>query len=191
MAKKDGQRGKAPEGANPADEAEQREAGAPDRDDDLEEVELDVSPLELLSTLARLDLEAALAYEVAAEQTDDAELAERLGAFAEDHRRHLDALNAIIGSAGEETIEPPAGIPVLTGLARLAGPLGPDVVVVALLGSEQLTNLGYDGALAYEWEDEVEELLQSFQADEERHLRWLSERHDRLAGHAPEAGDPA
>ena len=41
-------------------------------DDDRVEVELDVTPLELLGSLARLDLEAALAYEAAADASDDA-----------------------------------------------------------------------------------------------------------------------
>jgi rubrerythrin len=160
------------------------------KDEDLEEVELDVTPLELLGSLARLDLEAALAYEAAVDASDEAEVAARLTAFAQDHRRHVDGLNALLQAAGEAPIAPPAGIPVLAGLVRLAGPLGPDVLVVALLGNEQLTNLSYDGALAYEWDEEVEALLQSYQADEERHLRWLAERHDRIGGHAEDAGSP-
>jgi rubrerythrin len=158
-------------------------------EDDLVEVELDVTPAELLGSLARLDLEAALAYEAAADASDEAEVAARLIAFAQDHRRHVDGLNALLQASGEAPITPPAGS-VLAGVARLAGPLGPDVLVVALLGNEQLTNLSYDGALAYEWDDEVEALLQSYQADEERHLRWLSERHDRIGAHADDAGSP-
>jgi rubrerythrin len=110
-----------------------------------------------------------------------------LEGFAEEHRRHFDVLNALLEREGEASVAPPAaGAPVLAGILQLAGPLGVDVILVALLGNEQLTNLSYDGALAYEWDDETEAMLERFAADEQRHLAWLAERHDELAGHAPE-----
>lgn len=153
------------------------------------EVEVEIRPLELLSTLARLDVEAALAYDAAARLSEDREIARQLGVFARDHRRHVDELNRILEARGEPAVAPPTeGTPLLAALMNLAGPLGEDVIVVALLGNEQLTNLGYDAALAYEWEDELEALLGRFQADEERHLAWLAERHD-AAGLPAREGD--
>jgi rubrerythrin len=149
------------------------------------EIEVRISPGELLSTLARLDLEAALAYDEAAEMMPDERLGAELERFAEEHRRHFDVLNALLEEEGVARVAATAaGAPVLAGIMQLAGPLGVDVVVVALLGDEQLTNLSCDAALAYEWDDETEALLQKFAADEQRHLAWLAERHDELAGHA-------
>jgi len=69
---------------------------------------------------------------------------------------------------------------VLAGLLGLTGPLGPDVVVVTLLGNEQLTNLAYDAALSYDWDGETGAMLRRFQQDEERHVAWLADKHERL-----------
>ncbi len=171
--------------------AKSEKPGARDSADEPEVFEVAVSPAEVLAALARLDLEAALAYEGAARLSGDAEVSRQLAAFAHDHRRHAETLNRVLEREGEAAVAPPAGEPsLLAGLMTLAGPLGPDVIVVALLGNEQLTNLGYDGALAYEWDDEDEAMLEAFAADEQRHLAWLAERHDRLARHAPGAERP-
>ena len=155
------------------------------------EVDVEITPLEMLATLARLDLEAALAYEGAARVAKDRDIAHQAGAFAKDHRRHVAELNRLLEARGAEGVEEgAASTPLLAGLMQVAGPLGEDVIVVALLGNEQLTNLGYDAALAYEWDAALEQLLRGFQADEERHLAWLAERHDAMGLHAPEGERP-
>lgn len=162
------------------------EPGDPrERVEETEGVEVDVVPTDILSSLARLDLEAALAYEAAAELSPDDEVARQLRSFARDHRRHAGELNRVLEGEGEAAIEETAGdAPVLAGIMRLAGPLGPDVIVVALLGNEQLTTLGCDAAVAYSWGEEVQAMLERFAADERRHLAWLAERHDALSAHA-------
>ncbi len=150
----------------------------------------EIPAVELISALARLDLEAALAYEAAAElSTEDPDLTQNLRAFARDHRSHLEALNETLESEGEEPCGPDAADRgVLAGLLDLTGPLGPDVVVVTLLGNEQLTNLAYDAALSYDWDDETSGMLRRFQQDEERHVAWLAEKHERLGGAREERG---
>jgi rubrerythrin len=149
----------------------------------------EIPAVELISALARLDLEAALAYEAAAGMSEaDADLAQNLRAFARDHRAHLEALNETLESEGEEPVGPAPGGAVLTGLLGLTGPLGADVVVVTLLGNEQLTNLAYDAALSYDWDDETSAMLHRFQQDEERHVAWLAEKHERLGGAREERG---
>ncbi len=161
-----------------------RRSGAPRADEAPPEiVEVAVSPVELLSTLARLDLEAARAYDAAAELSPDGELHRRLRAFAGDHRRHARELNALLERDGDPQVDLSAEPPLLAGIMSLAGPLGPEVVAVALLGNEQLTNLSCDAALAYAWEGDVERMLEGFAADERRHLAFLAEWHDRAAGH--------
>ena len=143
----------------------------------------EIPAVKLISALARLDLEAALAYEAAAAlAADDVDLAGSLRAFAGDHRAHLEALNETLESEGEDPVGPEAGPsgPVLAGLLGLTGPLGPDVVVVTLLGNEQLTNLAYDAALSYDWDDDTGAMLRRFQQDEERHVAWLADEHERL-----------
>jgi rubrerythrin len=154
--------------------------------------EVEIAAVELVTSLARLDLEAALAYEAAAESCDDDELERHLRDFANDHRAHVEALNEALEAEGEPAVGPlqAPGTPVLSGLVRLTGPLGNEVIVVTLLGNEQLTNLSYDAALSYEWDSETEAMLRDFQADEERHMSWLVEKHDALGGHAEHPEPP-
>ena len=159
-----------------------------DRDSD------EIPAVELISALARLDLEAALAYEAAAELArDDGDLARNLRAFASDHRSHLEALNETLESEGEDAVGPDGGASraVLVGLLGLTGPLGPDVVVVTLLGNEQLTNLAYDAALSYDWDPDTGAMLRRFQQDEERHVGWLAEKHERLGSQREPPGPAA
>jgi hypothetical protein len=153
----------------------------------------EIPAVELISALAHLDLEAAVAYETAAAMAHgDADLHDNLKAFARDHRAHLEALNETLEAEGEDAVGPETGASggVLAGLLGLTGPLGPDVVVVTLLGNEQLTNLAYDAALSYDWDDETGAMLRHFQQDEERHVAWLAEKHERL-GAGPEPPGPS
>jgi rubrerythrin len=149
-----------------------------------------LSELELLMALAQLDLESALAYEAAAELVRDEEIEQQLRAFARDHRRHVDAVGRLLEADGGAGLAAPPSraTGLLSQLARLSGPLGPEAIVLTLLANEQLTNLGYEDALAYEWGRDREQLLQQFRADEERHMMWLSDRHDLFRGRA---GAPA
>jgi rubrerythrin len=150
----------------------------------------EIPAVELISALARLDLEAALAYEAAAELSGEAQLAEQLRAFARDHRAHAESLNETLESEGEDAIAPPQRRGALAGLVGLTGPLGADVIVVTLLGNEQLTNLAYDAALSYDWDQETAGMLRRFQQDEERHVAWLAAEHERLGGESEEQQRP-
>lgn len=144
--------------------------------------EATLSEVEVLMALAQLDLEAALAYEAAAEVVEDRDIAEQLGAFAQDHRRHIEGVARVLSEDGGAGLAaPPSGATgLLAELARLAAPLGAGALVLTLLANEQLTNLSYEDALAYEWGEEHESLLEQFRAEEERHMRWLSDAADEL-----------
>ena len=141
-----------------------------------------IPAVELVSALARLDLEAALAYESAAAVEGLAEeLVTSLREFAQDHRAHLEALNETLESEGEASVGPGIAVDgLLSGLLRITAPLGREIVVVTLLGTEQLTNLAYDAALSYDWDAETGAMLRRFQQDEERHVSWLAGEHGRL-----------
>ena len=147
-----------------------------------------LAPEEVLATLAQLDLESALAYEAAAGLVSDPEIRGTLGGFARDHRLHVEALNGVLETEGEGVLaaREPERMPLLAGLARLSGPIGPEALALALLANEQLTNLSYEDALAYEWDAASERMLEGFRADEERHMRWLSDKHDELTRAASE-----
>lgn len=138
---------------------------------------------ELLSTLARLDLEAALAYEAGAEVVEGG-LRGQLLRFREDHLRHVLGLNRALRSMGRapfvhsrQTTE----ASLACSLARLGGPFGSGALMLVLLADEQLTNGIYGLALRLDWDDEVAELLARHAADEQRHFLWLSDRADEFA----------
>lgn len=138
---------------------------------------------ELLVALARLDAEAAAAYSAAAEIIDLADIQARLREFEADHLRHLASLKKTLESLGEQEAAAALGEPatLLAPLARMSVPLGPHAALMTLLNNEQLTNVAYENALAYEWDAEAERMLERHRADEERHFEWLSAKHDELA----------
>jgi rubrerythrin len=150
-----------------------------------------IPAVELISALARLDLEAALAYEAAADATDPQDdLVRTLRDFARDHRSHLEALNETLESEGETPVSADATGGAVASLLRLTSPLGHEIVVVTVLGAEQLTNLAYDAALSYDWDEETGAMLRTFQEHEERHVSWLAGEHGRL-GLSPREPPPA
>jgi hypothetical protein len=147
-----------------------------------------IPAVELIAALAKLDLEAALAYEAAADHaTEEDELVRTLREFARDHRAHLEALNETLESEGEVAVGPDEKTGgAIAALLRLTSPLGREIVVVTVLGAEQLTNLAYDAALSYDWDEETGAMLRRFQEHEERHVSWLAGEHGRLGlSHEP------
>jgi hypothetical protein len=115
----------------------------------------------------------------------------RLRDFEADHRRHVRDLRQCLESLGEGelagALEPAA--PLLPIFARMAAPLGAHSMIMTLLNNEQLTNLSYEDALAYDWDEESGRILERNRADEERHFEWLAAKHDELAEEEGEEGD--
>ena len=159
--------------------------------EDVEGAELE--EVEVLSALAHLDLEAALAYEVAAEAADLPDMQAQLRRFATDHTRHVEDLNGFLRERGGTPIDLKAfsGSRVLAPLSRMAKPLGPIAQVMMLLGNEQLTNLSYAAALDLEWDDRARKVLERNAGDEQRHLAWLSDKQDELSRELEEVPTPS
>lgn len=155
-----------------------------------------VSAPELLSTLARLDAEAAHAYGAAAEVVEDDDTRSHLQSFGQDHLRHVEEIGRLLTAMGEEAGDvrtDPAAM-LLPALVRMAAPLGMPSVLLTLLNDEQVTNASYDDAAGYAWDDDAEAVIERCRADEERHLRWLSDQYaelERMLGAADDsAGAP-
>lgn len=131
--------------------------------------------VDVLVALARLDLEAAMAYDAGAEGTRDGDLRDHLRGFRNDHLRHVREINGLLRQYGVEAVEENSGPSefLLRTLAQLNEPLGPAMLVHALIVNEQLTNGSYAAALSYEWEDPAVDVLERAQQDERRHLEWL------------------
>jgi competence ComEA-like helix-hairpin-helix protein len=152
--------------------AEQEEAGAM----------VELGPLQVLTVTARLDLEAALAYDAGASAVTEAELREQLLRFRDDHLRHLEALNRLLVAQGGSPIDAQAdgSALLLPSVALIAGALGTEAVLMTLLTNEQMTNGVYDMTLQVEWDEEMTALMEQHAADEARHLSWLGDQVDAL-----------
>src|SRR3954471_24442223 len=82
------------------DEVDEDDEGLEDDQADIDE-DLDDSDLKLLITMAELDAEAAEAYRIAAEYTDQVHFRTKLEEFRSDHLRHVENLNRWLAEAGE------------------------------------------------------------------------------------------
>jgi competence ComEA-like helix-hairpin-helix protein len=141
--------------------------------------------VEVLSTLARLDLEAALAYETGAEAVVEVpDVREQLLRFRDDHLRHVEDLNQLIVARGGPPIQsqPNPSLYLLRSLALISQPFGPVALVLTLLTNEQMTNGTYDLTREFDWDDEVLRVLERNASDEQRHLQWLVEKEEELSG---------
>lgn len=143
-------------------------------EEDAVEEELEV---EVLLSMARMDLEAARAYETAAKLAGSRHLKDELCAFAEDHHRHVRALSTLIEARGGEAPSVPrvALNSLFAHVTSRMGMLGDAQAVLALLASEQFTNTIYMSALESISDDETRALLEGHIEDEQRHLHRLCE----------------
>jgi rubrerythrin len=168
-----------------------RDGGAADEGGGPDEGDL-LTAAEVLSALARLDAEAASAYLAAAEAVEEADVREALEGFARDHLRHVKELAAALSGLGEEDVERKLEQRslLLPALARIAASYDTHAVVLALLNDEQLTNLSYEDALGFDWDDPTEQLLAGNRADEQRHYDWLLAREEALEREEATGGQP-
>lgn len=152
-----------------------------------------VDEVEVLSALARLDREAAWAYDTSAEATEHSgELHARLLEFRDEHLWHMEELNQLILARGGTPLpsREDADGGVLSPLTRLASPFGLVALMLSLLLNEQMVNWNHDLALELDWADEgVVEVLERHRAEEQHHLTWLSELEEALTddGQSPDA----
>lgn len=145
--------------------------------EDTEEIEeIDQDEIAALTAIANLDLEAALVYEIVAELASDGQLRDMLLSFADDHRRHVEELDRVVGDVSGKAPERshPAG-GTLVGLATTIGALDIDAAVETLVSNEELTNGTYETAMWVVSLSAAEPVLKKNASDEQRHLRSLLE----------------
>jgi rubrerythrin len=141
-------------------------------DDDDEEGDLLV---EALVGLMQMDLEAATAYEIAAEIVGLPQISGKLMEFAGDHRRHVEALTDLLEEFGYEldVAVPDPEASTFANLASSMSSIGIQAGVMALIGNEEFTNSTYQTTLGIVDEPQLRTLLERHLQDEQRHLKWL------------------
>jgi rubrerythrin len=136
----------------------------------------DDSDLNLLIALAELDAEAAEAYRIAAEYTDQVHFRTMLEEFRADHLRHVETFNRLLGEAGapEVSTDLDEESSAVTMLAASMGTMGVRATLLTMIANEQLTNATYQAVAELPFEEDVARILEVHLADEQRHLQWLS-----------------
>ena len=143
-----------------------------------------VDEVEVLSALARLDLEVARAYEACAEAAEHGgELRTQLLRFRDEHLWHVEELNQLLLARGGAPLQArahPDGH-LLAPLTRLSSPFGLVALLLSLLLDEQMSNWNHDLALELDWADDgVLAVLEKHRAEEQHHMTWLSEQEEAL-----------
>jgi competence ComEA-like helix-hairpin-helix protein len=156
-------------------ELAEQELELAEQEDELAEQEEEMTELEVLTALGELDAEAAEAYRLAAEGSDDEEVRRALDAFRGDHLRHVDDLNGLIRSLGGEEVSKQLDdlTSALIMVTAAVSPLGTRAAILAMTASEELTNSVYSTALDLMWDEKALPVIQRNYADEQRHLAWL------------------
>jgi rubrerythrin len=178
-----------------ADEATLRQGGdgAPAPEEETRAWLDDDGLVEVLSSLAELDAEAAAAYDAAIEAIADDDMTRILRVFRQDHLRHVRELNEVIERRGGDPVDEQLA-PDQSFLGHLAGTaaiLGAKSLLVAMISSEMLTNGTYLSMLELPADDDLVDLLERNYADEQRHLRWLLDVRADLGVEFPAAPEPS
>jgi rubrerythrin len=153
-------------------------------------IEIDDSDVNLLVALAEMDAEAAEAYRIAAEHTDEVHFRAKLEEFRGDHLRHVEAINRLLdeASVAEVSTELDEDSSAVTMLAASMGVMGVRASLLMMLANERLTLATYQAVSELPFEEGVAQLVSEHLADEERHLEWLVEQEPTVG---PEEDDEA
>jgi|GEM_PF-3181367 len=156
---------------------------APTERDVLEEEE-DLDPeIEALMAFAQMDLEAAAAYDTAAESIPEKRIADMLRAFADDHQRHVADIRRLVTEMGGEAAfaSPDPEISTVATVTAASAQFGTDAALRSLIASEQFTNSTYEAALEMITSDAANALMVRNLRDEQRHLQALAQEFERTS----------
>jgi rubrerythrin len=139
----------------------------------------DIGLVAMLNDLLQLEHDALPAYQIAIAGLRDPAQRDRLQAFRDDHRRHVDELTALVAARGGV----PLRLPHLpTGLFKLlvqmAGlPGGDRAILLAFKANEWQSQEKYGrrAAEAAGHPPELADFLRRAAADERRHYAWVSD----------------
>ncbi len=133
--------------------------------------------LEELNELIRFDLDAIGAYNSAIDDIKETQIRDPLIQFRGDHERHVQDLSAIVHRLGGK----PADSSSLKGMLRktmtkAAGLGGTELTLKAMRSNEELLNKTYAHHLqAFDFPDDIKEVIRKNYGDEQRHLAWVQQ----------------
>ena len=132
--------------------------------------------IEKLSSLMKLDYDAAQAYETALKYIKDDDIHERISEYHDDHLRHVKSLEEAIRGLGGTP--PPETTTIrglfLEGAAVMQGITGTEGSLRALLTGERVTNKAYNDVLDLQFTPEIRSTIDLFYRDEQKHIRYIT-----------------
>lgn len=143
--------------------------------------------VEELNEVLQIDIDAVGAYQTAIDAIHESEIKRQLLQFKSDHERHITDLNEIIKrSGGDPETRPDFRGFVRKSFTRVAGLVGTEATLRAMLSNEKLTNDVYGRHVRMGFPPDVLELLQRNFGDEQRHFAWIDDcLRQRLWEHQP------
>jgi uncharacterized protein (TIGR02284 family) len=127
-----------------------------------------------LNEVLQVDIDALGAYQAAIDAIDDPEVKRQLGQFQADHQRHVIALKALVQRSGGTPKERADLKGILQrGFTRVAGLVGAESCLKAMLANEKVTNAVYSRHCQKPYPEDVLGVLRRGLDDEQRHYEWL------------------
>ncbi len=143
--------------------------------------------IEELNEVLQIDIDAVGAYTSAINSCDNSEIKLNLGQFRADHERHITDLKALIQRMGGKPVEKPDVKGMLQrGFTKVAGLVGEESTLRAMLQNEKTTNNVYAKHVQKSFPPDILDVLRRNYADEQRHYSWIDNAlRTRLWEHAP------
>jgi uncharacterized protein (TIGR02284 family) len=127
-----------------------------------------------LNEVLQIDIDAVGAYQTAIDSINDFEIKRQLLQFKTDHERHVTDLNGLVLRFGGDPHKRPdlRGV-VRKGFTKVAGLVGIEATLRAMLSNERLTNDVYSRHVGKPFPPDVLEVLRRNYGDEQRHFAWI------------------
>ena len=130
--------------------------------------------IEELNEVLQIDIDAVGAYESALDGIHENEIKQQILAFKGDHERHIVDLRSIVQRLGGK----PESTPDLKGALRkgftkVAGLMGTEIVLRAMLSNEKLTNDVYSKHVQKNFPPDILAVIRRNLGDEQRHYSWI------------------
>jgi rubrerythrin len=141
-----------------------------------------VYPIQAISTLARLDLDASHGYELAIMRLDDDDLKTQLEIFRKDHINHLQIFNKILMDQKSKLPEQHANLSgfFLNPVVTLKNMTSNRRILQALRVGERVCVKVYSDILKFGVPDSIRSIVENFHNDEKYHLEYIMHRLDQF-----------
>lgn len=133
------------------------------------------NPIEILSKLVKLDIDATHAYEEALENIEHSNIKVQISSFKQDHERHIRELSDCIRDLGGEAPKMSKDFKgyLIEGFTKVRSLTGTEGALKAMKSNEMLTNKIYQEALNQDFTPRVREVVRKNREDERRHLEYI------------------